>query len=69
VRTAFEKYRQDTDLQFRYWQAVLQSQIEEAKIVGEATKGLIEQREEGNEQQASRANGASPRVGNGETET
>ncbi len=40
LRTAFEKYKQDTDLQFQYWDANLDSEVEEAKIVGEATTKL-----------------------------
>ena len=37
LRTAFEKYKQDTDLQFQYWDSNLSSEVEEAKIVGEAS--------------------------------
>lgn len=40
LRTAFEKYKQDTDLQFKYWDANLDSEVEEAKIVGDATTKL-----------------------------
>ncbi len=40
LRTAFEKYRQDTDLQFKYWNANLDSEVEEAKILGDATTRL-----------------------------
>lgn len=41
MRIAFEKYQQDTQLQFDYWNAVLQSEVEEAKIVGNATVDLL----------------------------
>ena len=40
LRTAFEKYKQDTDLQFKYWSDNLGSEVEEAKIVGAATTTL-----------------------------
>ena len=40
LRTAFEKYKQDTDLQFQYWEANLSSEVEEAKIVGKASIDL-----------------------------
>ena len=40
LRTAFEKYKQDTELQFKYWNANLGSEVEEAKIVGDATTKL-----------------------------
>ncbi len=40
LRTAFEKYKQDTDLQFQYWDANLSSEVEEAKIVGDASTKL-----------------------------
>ena len=40
LRTAMEKYKQDTELQFKYWSDNLMSEIEEAKIVGSATESL-----------------------------
>ena len=40
LRTAFDKYKQDTDLQFKYWADNLSSEVEEAKIVGDATTKL-----------------------------
>lgn len=43
LRTAFNKYKQDTDLQFNYWKEVLGAEVEEAKIVGKATTDLIAQ--------------------------
>lgn len=44
IRTSLAKYVQDTDLQFKYWNAVLGSEIEEAKIVGSATTDLLKAR-------------------------
>jgi hypothetical protein len=41
LETAFAKYKQDTDLQFKYWQQVLESEIKEAGIVGDATTQLL----------------------------
>ncbi len=40
LRTAFEKYKQDTQLQFDYWEANLKSETEEAKIVGKVAGDL-----------------------------
>ncbi len=40
LRTAFDKYKQDTDIQFKYWSDNLSSEVEEAKIVGTATAAL-----------------------------
>lgn len=41
VRTALEKYRTDVETQFKYYQAVLNAQIEEAKL---ATSGVVDLR-------------------------
>jgi hypothetical protein len=41
LRTAFEKYKTDTELQFKYWNANLDSEVEEAKIIGDATTKLV----------------------------
>lgn len=41
LRIAFDKYRQDTMLQFEYFRTVLESEVEEAKIVGDATVDLL----------------------------
>lgn len=41
LRTAVEKYSGDADRQFKYWDAVLKAEIEEAKIVGSATVELV----------------------------
>ncbi len=40
LRTSLEKYKQDTELQFKYWSENLRSEIEEAKIVGTAAADL-----------------------------
>lgn len=45
LRTAVEKYAGDADRQFKYWEAVLKAQVEEAKIVGNATTELIKAKE------------------------
>jgi hypothetical protein len=46
MRSAIDKYRADQDTQFKYYNANLQAQIEEAKIVGEAALQMINLREE-----------------------
>lgn len=61
LRTAFDKYKQDTDLQFKYFEAVLNSEVEESKIVGKATQGLLTHQNGGN----NAANGNSGNVGGG----
>jgi len=50
MRLAFEKYRQDSDLQFKYFAEILGVEVEEAKIVGSATVDLAKARKEANEQ-------------------
>lgn len=47
MRTAFDKYRQDTELQFKYWQETLRAEIEEAKIVGAATADMLKAKTNG----------------------
>lgn len=49
VRTSFEKYRQDTDLQFKYFDSVLRAEVDEAKIVGGVTGDLVKQQRAGHE--------------------
>jgi len=49
LRTAFEKYRTDAELQFKYFAEVLGAEVEEAKIVGSATTDLMKQQRAGNE--------------------
>lgn len=41
LRTAFDKYKQDTELQFKYWAKVMDAEMKEAEIVGTATTALI----------------------------
>jgi hypothetical protein len=41
MRLSFEKYKQDAELQFKYWDSVLGAEVEEAKIVGKATTDLL----------------------------
>jgi hypothetical protein len=57
LRTAFEKYRTDAELQFKYFDSVLNSEIEEAKLVGNATAQLNSKQEEGNENAKAGSNG------------
>jgi hypothetical protein len=45
LRTAFEKYRVDSQLQHDYWKEQLHSEIEEAKLAGSATVELLKARE------------------------
>ncbi len=49
MRIAFEKYKSDADRQFQYYDAVLKSEIEEAKLVGAATSQLAARQREGDE--------------------
>lgn len=49
LRTAFEKYRTDAELQFKYFDSVLKSEVEEAKIIGGATVELTRKQKEGDE--------------------
>lgn len=41
LQISLDKYKQDTELQFKYWNAVLESEIKEAEIVGDATTNII----------------------------
>lgn len=41
LRTAFEKYKVDQQKQFDYWNAILDAEVEEAKIVGKVTGELV----------------------------
>jgi hypothetical protein len=41
LRTAFDKYRHDSELQFKYFAEILGAEVAEAKIVGEATADLV----------------------------
>jgi len=50
LRAALDKYKHDSKLQFDYYNSVLGSEVEEAKIVGSATAQLAAKQAEGNEQ-------------------
>jgi hypothetical protein len=50
MRIAFEKYRQDSDLQFKYFAEVLGVEVEEAKIVGSATVDIAKAKRLADEQ-------------------
>jgi hypothetical protein len=60
LRTAFEKYRTDAELQFKYYDSVLKSEVEEAKIVGAATTQLNQRQREGHEQAGDETGSESP---------
>lgn len=47
LRTAFDKYKTDAELQYKYWADVLRSEIEEAKIAGGATVELLKAKANG----------------------
>lgn len=44
-RTALDKYKHDSSLEHSYWSDVLDSEVEEAKIVGDGTVKLLSARE------------------------
>ena len=50
LRTAFEKYRTDAELQFKYFDSVLKSEVAEATIIGSATTQLAAMQHAGTEQ-------------------
>ena len=50
LKIALDKYAADADRQFKYYDAVLKSEGQEAQIVGAATVQLAAQQREGNEQ-------------------
>jgi hypothetical protein len=43
IRSAIEKYKTDVETQFKYYEANLRAEIEEAKIAGNAAMTLLEQ--------------------------
>jgi hypothetical protein len=47
IREALDKYKHDSELQFKYFAEVLGAEVEEAKIVGKATTDLAKQQMEG----------------------
>lgn len=52
LKTAFEKYKTDAELQFKYYAEVLGAEIEEAKIAGKATTDLLAAKSKGKEKAA-----------------
>jgi hypothetical protein len=50
LRTAFEKYRTDAELQFKYFAELLNAEVKEAEIVGRAAADLVKQKAGANEQ-------------------
>ncbi len=50
LRDALNKYIHDSELQFKYFDSVLKSEVEEAKIVGAATASLSSKQNEGTKQ-------------------
>jgi hypothetical protein len=50
MRLAFQKYVQDSDLQFKYFAEILGVELEEAKIVGNATVDIARAKRAANEQ-------------------
>lgn len=57
MRLGFEKYRQDSDLQFKYFAEVLGVEVEEAKLVGAATVDIAKARRVADEQTGNEAPG------------
>lgn len=68
LRTAFEKYRTDAELQFKYWEGVLGAEVEEAKIVGSATAELAARKAEG-KRESQRASKAAERPSTADGDT
>lgn len=61
LRIALDKYTSDADRQFKYYDAVLKSEIEEAKIAGQATVDFINAKQQSklaNQQKEVRSNGS-----------
>lgn len=54
MRLSFEKYRTDAELQFKYFAEVLGVEVEEAKMVSDATIDIAKARREANAQTGSR---------------
>lgn len=55
MRLAFEKYKADAELQFKYYDAVLDAEVEEAKIAGKATTELLKTKANGQKAISDRA--------------
>ena len=62
IKTALDKYKSDADRQFKYYDAVLSAEIEEAKIAGQATVDLL--RAKAAAEQANPAKDAAVSIGN-----
>lgn len=63
IRAAMDKYKHDSELQFRYYDAVLGAEIEEAKLIGKATVDLSKQQMEGNDADSERPTEHAPDSG------
>jgi hypothetical protein len=48
VRAAIDKYKSDQETQFKYWEATLDAEIEEAKLAGAATVDLLKSKRDAN---------------------
>ncbi len=57
MRSALDKYRHDSELQFKYFAEILGVEVEEAKLVGSATVDIAKAKREANEQ-TGKANGS-----------
>lgn len=68
LRTSLDKYKHDTEMQFKYWADVLKSEIEEMKVVGRATADLLAAQQRGDDG-AGKSNGASAANGSGNAES
>jgi hypothetical protein len=68
MRIGLEKYSGDADRQFQYWNAILGSEVEEAKIAGDATVKLLVARkkpgEDGDNKSGSKSNSQKPTASN-----
>ncbi len=70
LRVAFEKYRTDAELQFKYYDAVLSAQIEEAKLSTDAVVKITQARDSARAAMngAKRNDSTGKKAGGGETE-
>lgn len=57
LRSAMDKYKNDTELQFKYWAETLRAEIAEAEIVGRATTDLVKQTKFGDSENGTKPNG------------
>lgn len=60
MREALDKYKHDTEMQFKYWAEALGVEVEEAKIIGQVTSDLAQQQAEGNERSRTESAGEGP---------